>query len=81
MPAPSPLAIATSSVQRLVKEETYYHKELSGQQVRVDKLETQINERSADLDENAGYMLKQEVRQYFSSLPHRYIHICRNCIE
>lgn len=61
MPAPSPLSIATSSVQRLVKEETYYHKELAGQQVRVDKLEGQIKDKSADLDENAEYLLKQEV--------------------
>lgn len=63
MPAPSPLSIATSSVQRLVKEETYYHKELASQQVRVDKLEGQIKENSADLDENAEYTLKQEVSQ------------------
>lgn len=61
MPAPSPLSIAASSVQRLVKEEAYYHKELAGQQVRVDKLEGQIKEKSADLDENAEYLLKQEV--------------------
>lgn len=61
MPAPSPLSIATSSVQRLVKEETYYHQELASQQVRVDKLEGQIKDKSADLDENAEYTLKQEV--------------------
>lgn len=62
MPAPSPLSIATSSVQRLVKEEAYYHKELASQQVRVEKLDKEIKERSsADLDENAEYMLKQEV--------------------
>ncbi|PSR99400.1 tubulin binding cofactor A [Coniella lustricola] len=60
MPAPSPLAIATSSVQRLVKEEAYYHKDLASQEVRVQKLEKDISEGGADLDENAEYMLKQE---------------------
>lgn len=61
MPAPSALAIASSSVQRLVKEETYYHKELASQQVRVDKLDADVKDQKADLDENAEYMLKQEV--------------------
>lgn len=61
MPAPSPLSIATSSVQRLVKEETYYHKDLASQQVRIEKLEKDLKEDSADLDENAEYVLKQEV--------------------
>ncbi|KUI53990.1 Tubulin-specific chaperone A [Cytospora mali] len=60
MAPPSPLAIATSSVQRLVKEETYYHKELASQQTRVEKLEKDIKEGSKDLDNNAEYVLKQE---------------------
>lgn len=64
MPAPSPLSIATSSVQRLVKEETYYHKDLASQQVRIEKLEKDIKEHSADLDENADYVLKQEVSHH-----------------
>ncbi|ROW16294.1 hypothetical protein VPNG_01896 [Cytospora leucostoma] len=60
MAPPSPLAVATSSVQRLVKEELYYHKELASQQTRVEKLEKEIKEGSKDSDENAEYVLKQE---------------------
>ncbi|KAK2610966.1 hypothetical protein N8I77_004351 [Diaporthe amygdali] len=60
MAPPTPLAVATSSVQRLVKEETYYHKDLASQQARIEKLEKDISEKSSDLDENAEYVLKQE---------------------
>ncbi|KAL1878642.1 tubulin folding cofactor A [Diaporthe australafricana] len=60
MAPPSPLAVATSSVQRLVKEEAYYHKDLTSQQARIANLEKDINEKSSDLDENAEYVLKQE---------------------
>jgi Tubulin binding cofactor A len=56
MAPPSPLAIATSVVQRLVKEETSYHKELKNQEARLEKL---VN--STEADENAEYQLKQEV--------------------
>jgi tubulin-specific chaperone A len=63
MPAPTPLAVATQSVQRLVKEETSYHKELSSQQSRVSKLESEIAAGTAD--ENAEYVLKQEVCPHF----------------
>lgn len=55
MPPPSQLAIATSSVQRLVKEEASYHKELTQQQARLDKLLA-----SKDEDENAEFQVKQE---------------------
>lgn len=53
MGAPSKLAIATSSVNRLVKEEASYHKEVEQQEARIAKLE-----------QNNGdeYELKQEVR-------------------
>jgi tubulin-specific chaperone A len=57
MPAPSKLAIATSSVQRLVKEETSYRKEQAQQEERIKKLEGEVGS-----DENAEYMLKQEVK-------------------
>jgi tubulin-specific chaperone A len=57
MPAPSPLAIATSSLHRLVKEEKSYHNELAQQQARISKLEAG---EGAD-DENAEFVLKQEV--------------------
>lgn len=53
--APSKLAIATSAVKRLVKEEASYHKELEQQEARIKKLE------GGSEDENAEYQLKQEV--------------------
>lgn len=53
--APSQLSIATSSLQRLVKEESSYHKELEQQEARLQKLESESG------DENAEYMIKQEV--------------------
>ena len=53
--APSQLSIATSSLNRLVKEENSYHKELEQQQARLKKLE------QPSADENAEYMIKQEV--------------------
>jgi len=59
MPSPTPLEVATQSVQRLVKEETSYHKELSSQQARVSKIESEISAGTGD--ENAEYVLKQEV--------------------
>ncbi|KAH8814882.1 tubulin-specific chaperone-like protein Rbl2 [Xylogone sp. PMI_703] len=55
MAPPSQLAIATSSVLRLVKEEASYHKELVQQQAHLDKLLE-----SKDEDENAEYKLNQE---------------------
>jgi len=57
MPPPSKLAVATSSVQRLVKEEASYHKELEQQEARIKKLE------QGSEDENAEYQLKQEVNR------------------
>lgn len=57
MPAPSKLAISTSSVQRLLKDEQSYRKEQAQQEIRIQKLETEKSN-----DENAGYILAQEVR-------------------
>ncbi|RCI14971.1 hypothetical protein L249_6844 [Ophiocordyceps polyrhachis-furcata BCC 54312] len=57
MPAPSPLAISTSSVQRLLKEEASYHKELAEQQSRADALAKKTGE---DEDGNAEFLLKQQ---------------------
>jgi tubulin-specific chaperone A len=57
MPAPSPLAIATSVLNRLVKEEVSYHKELEQQNVKIAKLEAG---EGAD-DENADFILRQQV--------------------
>jgi len=56
MPAPSRLQIATSSLERLLKEESSYHKELEQGQARVHRLETETSN-----DQNADYMLRQEV--------------------
>lgn len=72
MPSPSQLSIATSSVQRLVKEEASYHRELSQQQSRLDLLLASKGE-----DENAEFQLKQEqtaieeTRAVFPSLRQR----------
>ncbi|PMD32788.1 tubulin binding cofactor A [Hyaloscypha variabilis F] len=55
MAPPSALAIATGSVQRLVKEETSYHKELKNQETRLEKLVSSTEE-----NENKEYQLKQE---------------------
>jgi len=55
MAPPSKLAIATSAVSRLVKEEASYHKEIEYQKARIKKLE------AGSEDENAEFQLKQEV--------------------
>jgi len=55
MAPPSRLAIATSTLQRLVKEEASYHKELTQQEARLEKLL-----QNKDDDENAEFQLKQE---------------------
>ncbi|KAG7293091.1 hypothetical protein NEMBOFW57_003137 [Staphylotrichum longicolle] len=60
MAPPTPLAIATQAVNRLVKEESYYHKEQASQEKRIAKLEEDIKNNSSDLDSNAEYILKQE---------------------
>lgn len=60
MPPTAPLAIATSSVLRLVKEEASYHKELEEQTKRVAKLESETGD---DEDGNREFLIKQEVLQ------------------
>ncbi len=75
MPQPSPLAIASSSLQRLVKEEASYHAEAEMQQKSIDrhkKSQSQMTsqgegaeeEEDEDEDErgNRAFLLKQEVR-------------------
>lgn len=61
MPPPSQLAIATSSVTRLRKEEASYHKELADQQAQVKALETKIQSGQGNEDGNGEFMLKQLV--------------------
>ncbi|OKL61417.1 hypothetical protein UA08_03681 [Talaromyces atroroseus] len=58
MPPASPLAIATSSVQRLVKEEASYHRELEQQTKRLQKLESETP--ADDNEGNREFLLKQE---------------------
>lgn len=64
MPPPTPLAIATQAVQRLVKEETYYHKDQAAQEARIAKLDADLAAGRNSDDDNAEFMLKQEVRNY-----------------
>lgn len=72
MAPPTPLVIATQAVNRLVKEESYYHKEQASQEKRIKKLEEDIENNVPDLDSNAEYMLKQEVSfAYAPMLPLR----------
>ncbi|KAL4807385.1 tubulin binding cofactor A [Aspergillus unguis] len=52
----SQLEITTSALQRLVKEEASYRRELDQQKERIQKLEAQ----DPSEDENRDYMLKQE---------------------
>ena len=56
MAPPSRLAIATSALQRLVKEEQSYHKELAQQEARLQKTEKEPK------DMNSDFMLKQQAR-------------------
>lgn len=69
MAPPSALNIATQSVNRLVKEESYYHKEQTSQEARIKKLQDEIAANSPELDSNAPYVLKQEVRFLRSPFP------------
>lgn len=61
---PSQLNIATSSLQRLIKEEASYHAEQASQEKRIAELE---KAKGDDGDENREFMLKQEVS--IASLP------------
>jgi tubulin-specific chaperone A len=66
MPAPSQLAIATSSLQRLTKEEASYHKELQMQKARIDRLEKEQTEETDEDRGNHEFQLKQEVRAWMA---------------
>lgn len=58
--APSQINIATSSLQRLLKEEASYYKEQQQQEARIQKLEKE-GPAAADSDGNQEFVLKQEV--------------------
>ena len=64
MAPPSQLAIATSALSRLVKEERSYHRELEQQQASIANLE-----QGGSGDENADFQLRQEVSFLISSVP------------
>lgn len=70
MPPPSQLTIATSSLLRLLKEETSYHTEQASQEARLDKLQ-QLNTTE---DENIEYEIRQQVRHV--PLFHRPSNVC-----
>jgi len=59
MPPPSPLAIATSSLTRLSKEESSYRTELASQQKRLQSLQAST---APDEDGNRDFQIEQEVR-------------------
>ncbi|KAK0766630.1 hypothetical protein N5P37_000356 [Trichoderma harzianum] len=59
MPSPSPLVIATGAVNRLLKEEASYHKELLAQEAEAKAQEEKIKSGQDDEDGNATYILKQ----------------------
>jgi tubulin-specific chaperone A len=71
MGPPSQLSIATSVLNRLVKEEKSYHQEAEQQETRIAKLE-----QGDGSDENAEYTLRQEVcfHIFVHPLIHLYIH-------
>ncbi|KAF4968501.1 hypothetical protein FZEAL_10387 [Fusarium zealandicum] len=68
MPPPSQLAIATGSVNRLLKEEASYHKELEQQEAEVKGLKDKIASGGGDADGNATFMLKQQTKAVFEPL-------------
>lgn len=68
MPAPSALAIKTSAVVRLIKEEAQYHKELVADEQRLQKMEASGNE-----DEYAIKQQKTVVEQTKSVVPALHI--------
>lgn len=61
MPPPSPLVIATGAVNRLLKEEASYHKELEEQEAQLKAQEEKVKSGQEDEDGNATYILKQQV--------------------
>ncbi|KAM0424675.1 hypothetical protein ACHAPT_009983 [Fusarium lateritium] len=60
MAPPTPLAIATSSVNRLLKEEASYHKEVEQEEASIKALAEKIQSGEGDEDGNGAFMLKQQ---------------------
>ncbi len=64
MGPPSQLSIATSSITRLLKEESSYRTELASQQKRIEQLQTEAGAGDAEEGEEKGnqeFRLRQEV--------------------
>ncbi|KAM0478610.1 hypothetical protein ACHAPX_005200 [Trichoderma viride] len=59
MPPPSPLVIATGAVNRLLKEEASYHKELEEQEAQLKAQEEKVKSGQEDEEGNAMFILKQ----------------------
>jgi hypothetical protein len=71
MPPPSQLSIATSSLQRLIKEEASYHREMEMQQKSIDRLERGEQDEEEEEEAESGnreYLLGQEVLFFFPVL-------------
>lgn len=64
--APSHIQIATSALQRLLKEEVSYFKEQEQQEARIAKLEKE-GPGASESDGNAEFLLKQEVSSRLGS--------------
>ncbi|KAI5300960.1 hypothetical protein KEM55_003679 [Ascosphaera atra] len=56
----SPLSIATQALQRLIKEELSYHREVEQQKERIERL--QAGSVLADDYGNRDYVMKQEIQ-------------------
>jgi tubulin-specific chaperone A len=69
MPPPSQLAIATSSVRRLLKEESTYQKELITEEKKIKDLEQRVKNGEENEDGNAEFILKQHVSRPASYTP------------
>ena len=71
MAPPSQLAIATSSIKRMVYEESLYRKELTSQEEQFEKLKATGGTGDGEEEENYEFRLKQGVRSlsfFFASI-------------
>ena len=76
MPSPSQLSIATSAVNRLLKEEVTYRKELADQEQRLKQMQD-----AKDDDENRDFNIEQGVRTPFLLQLRRTTWLRRNFLE
>ena len=72
---PSSLAIASSSIKRLLKEESTYRTELASQELRIKKLQTGDPSQDEDVS-NRDFQLRQEVfSNHFLCFPYVYLRL------